>query len=91
MQETGDYTYKTDVYSLGLMLYEMHHPVCSGSEKVEVSECIEICNLQYNIISYTQSIDKCMCTVLTQALKAAKESNPPEEIKASFPHEVLYY
>lgn len=37
MQKEGDYTYKTDVYSLGLVLYEMHHPVCSDSEKREVS------------------------------------------------------
>ena len=37
MQKEGDYTYKTDVYSLGLVLYEMHHPVCSATEKHEVS------------------------------------------------------
>ena len=37
MQKEGNYTYKTYVYSLGLVLYEMHHPVCSATEKHEVS------------------------------------------------------
>ena len=52
LQETGDYTFKTDVYSLGLMLYEMHHPVRSGTEKILVS-VLQI--LKFAIFSLTVS------------------------------------
>ena len=52
MQETGYYTFKTDVYSLGLMLYEMHHPVRSGMEKVRVSA---LQMLKFAIFSITLS------------------------------------
>lgn len=54
MQKRGSYTYKADVYALGLVLYEMHHPVGSYGEKVKVS-VFEIkngiCTFQYIIHS----------------------------------------
>ena len=52
MQERGSYSYTTDVYALGLVLYEMHHPVDSYGEKFKVSVFeIEngICTFQYII------------------------------------------